>query len=177
MHNLQVCPTWAIRRVPITTALAPAISTPDLLISSRHPAGVQGRNPELRSPVATLPSLTVERPSTSLSQRTRSVTCKRLNKSALKYSNTTLTPLYPIHRSYNCVCLTDGAARICTTISPFYLFNLFPGLLQAIGRERVHAAGVPEGIGALKVIGCIQVQALAACVTGKSVINPLCYAP
>ena len=41
--------------------------TPVLLISSRHPAGVQGRKPEERSPVAIRPSFTVHKPSTSCS--------------------------------------------------------------------------------------------------------------
>ena len=48
----------------------------------------------------------------------------------------------------------DVAARIFTAISLSFTSpvtgHLFPGLLQAIGREieRVHAAGVPKSLGA-----------------------------
>ena len=50
----------------------------------------------------------------------------------------TFYPLSPSHRSYICVQLTDGTARIFIVILLFQLSctsNLFPGLLQAILRE------------------------------------------
>ena len=44
----------------------------------------------------------------------------------------------------------DGVAIIFTAIPHFYLFcNKFPGLQKAIGREGVHAAGVPVRMEAL----------------------------
>ena len=46
--------------------------------------------------------------------------------------------------------------RFLPVISPL-TNQLFPGLLQAIGRERVHVVGVPERIGALKNFGRIGV--------------------
>ena len=51
---------------PRTTALDPSMGTPLRLMSSRDPAGVHETKPVLRSPVDSLPSLMVPRPSTSL---------------------------------------------------------------------------------------------------------------
>ena len=57
-----------------------------------------------------------------------------------------LTPFLP----YICVCRTDGTARVFTG-NPLFFNSLitkhrFPGLLQAIGRKIVHAAGIPKRI-------------------------------
>lgn len=79
-------------KIPITTALAPTIFTPDFLINSIQPFGVHGKNP-VKSPIANLRSFMVFKlkknyikfevaikylqftyPSTSLSGRTKSVT-------------------------------------------------------------------------------------------------------
>ena len=49
--------------------------------------------------------------------------------------------------------------------------HLFPGLLRAIRRERVHTMGVPK---MYPLSGCLQVWTPAACVTGKCFIH---YSP
>jgi hypothetical protein len=45
--------------LPKTTAFFPEITMPDRLINSIQPFGVQGKNPESMSPMATRPSLIV----------------------------------------------------------------------------------------------------------------------
>ena len=53
--------------------------------------------------------------------------------------------------------------------------HLIPRLLQAIGRERVHAAGVPKSTNYFfrieKIFGWVWVQTEAACVTGECFIH------
>ena len=76
------------------------------------------------------------------------LTQKRLDTRAISFREVLtrfcFAPLSLMHRSYICVLITDGTARIFTAIplitSP-ETSHLFPGLLQAIGRERVHVAG------------------------------------
>ncbi len=53
---------WYVPYLPEET---PITLTPDFLMSSRQPLGVQEMNPAFKSPVAKRPSLTVHSPSTS----------------------------------------------------------------------------------------------------------------
>ena len=59
-----------------------------------------------------------------------------------------VNPLSPIHRSYICVCLTDGTARIFTRIPlflppPSQVFTL-ERMTTGIVRESAHGGGTRE---------------------------------